>query len=130
MTRPDLIDPGAVAAQAAADPALQVFDRAVRAALRPLLTDALIEEHRRTPAGPHGRGLTAVLSYLRRSSITGKLAILALEPLGPYRIVALSGVRGVPPCWASDTVFATLDEADHGVFLMRVASVWREHADD
>ncbi len=130
MTAPDLIDPATVAASFVADPAVQVFDRAVRAGLRLLLTDALIEEHRRKPAGPHGRELSAVLTYLRRSSITGKLAILALEPFGPYRIVSLSGMRGVPPCWASDDVFATLEEADHGVFLMRIASLRQEHEDD
>jgi hypothetical protein len=41
--------------------------------LRPLITPALVEEHRRAPLGPHGDALQRVLNYLALFPIDGKL---------------------------------------------------------
>ncbi len=104
---------------------LAAFDRATRQRLAPLLTDDLIEEHRRRPVGPHGPALAMVLNYFRRAAMQDKLAVFAIRHFEDYRIVALSGRRGVLPRWASDEHYGSLDEASHAIFLMRVAAFRR-----
>ena len=44
----------------------------------------------------------------------------AVKPFAEYRIVALSGRRGVPPRAVDDQVFTSPEAALHGVFLKRV----------
>ena len=46
--------------------------------------------------------------------------LLAVKPFAEYRIVALSGRRGVPPRAVDDQVFTSEHDALHGVFLKRV----------
>lgn len=96
------------------------FDAVVRRRLRAAVTDELIAAHRRNPSGPHGDDLERLLNYFRRAAITDKYAILAVKPYAEYRIVALSGQRGVPPRAVDDKTYATPDEAQHAVFLRRV----------
>lgn len=96
------------------------FDAGLRRRLRALVTDELIAEHRASPAGPHGDALERLLGYFRRAAISDKYAILAVKPYAEYRIVALSGKRGVPPRVVDDKTYATPDEAQHAVFLRRV----------
>lgn len=96
------------------------FDAVVRQRLRARVTDELIAEHRRNPSGPHGDDLERLLNYFRRAAINDKYAILAVKPFAEYRIVALSGRRGVPPRAVDDKTYATTDEAQHAVFLRRV----------
>lgn len=122
-TLPPLLRPEDIPFREAKDPAASVFDEALRRHLRGILSQELVDEHRRNPFGPHGPALTAVLAYFRTSPIAGKLAILSLDAIGPYRLVALSGVRGSPPTWAADDVHATLGEAEHAVFLMRLRTL-------
>lgn len=43
-----------------------------------------------------------------------------MEPFKAYRIVALSGHRGVAPRLVEDKIYPTQEEAYHGVFLRRV----------
>ena len=45
---------------------------------------------------------------------------MAVEPFKAYRIVALSGQRGVAPRIVEDKTYASQEEAYHGVFLRRV----------
>lgn len=96
------------------------FDKTVRDHLKPLVTDELIAEHRRNPAGPHGDALERLLNYFRRAAVSDKYAILTIRPFAEYRIVALSGRRGVPPRVVDDQTHATPDAAQHAVFLKRV----------
>lgn len=102
------------------DVASDLFEKALRRSLRPLVTADIIKEHQQKPFGPHSRDLAAVLNYFRSSAIVGKLAILALDALGPYRIVTLSGSRGVAPTWATEETYDTVAQAEHAVFLMRI----------
>lgn len=99
---------------------LRRFDARVRENLKRLITDALIEEHRTTFGKPRSDALERVLTYFRSAAAADKYAVLAVKPFAEYRIVALSGRRGVPPRAVDDQVFATPEEALHGVFLKRV----------
>ncbi|MCA3131912.1 MAG: branched-chain amino acid ABC transporter permease [Rhodocyclaceae bacterium] len=95
-------------------------DKLIRDYLRTLVTDELIEEHRRKPLGQHSEALERVLNYFRRGPVPDKYAVMAIKPFEAYRVVALAGRRGVPPRLVDDRVYPTLEEAYHAVFLRRV----------
>ena len=99
---------------------LRRFDARLRADLKRSITDALIEEHRATFGKRRSDALERVLTYFRGAAVADKYAVLAVKPFAEYRIVALSGRRGVPPRAVDDQVFTTPDDALHGVFLKRV----------
>lgn len=99
------------------------FDAKMREKLRGLITDDLISEHERNPLGFHGHhspDLQFVLNYFRRTPQAGKYIIVTTVPWQEYRIGVLSGARGTPPEVREEPVFATEEEAIHGVFLARV----------
>jgi len=96
------------------------FETVQRDFLRTLVTPEIIEEHRQSPQGQHSEALERLLIYFRRRPQVGKYAIAAVEPFKAYRIVALSGHRGVPPRMVEDKTYASQTEAYHGVFLRRV----------
>ena len=105
------------------DRQLQVYadwDAKQRERIRALITDELIEEHRRKPLGQHSDALERVLNYFRRQPQPGKYIVVATKPWEEYRIGVLSGVRGTPASILDDETFATEEEAMHGVFLRRV----------
>ena len=99
------------------------FDARLRAELKALITDALIEEHRTSASKRRSDALERVLTYFRRAAVADKYAVLAVRPFAEYRIVALSGRRGVPPRVVDDQVFTTPEAALHGVFLKRVGDL-------
>ncbi len=96
------------------------FDHNQRAHLKSLITDDLIAEHRRNPTGLHSEELERVMLYFRKAELAGKYCVYAVKPFAKYRIVALSGLPGVPPRVVDDRVYPTVDEAYHAVFLRRV----------
>jgi len=96
------------------------FDARLRAELKKLITEDLIKEHRATFGQRRSDALERVLTYFRSVAVTDKYAILAVKPFAEYRIVALSGRRGVPPRTVDDQVFTSEHDALHGVFLKRV----------
>lgn len=100
--------------------AVRRFDARVKQELRGLISDALIEEHRATEGQRRSDALERVLTFFRSAAVADKYAILAVRPFAEYRIVALSGRRGIPPRVVDDQVFATPEAARHGVFLKRV----------
>lgn len=100
--------------------ALRRFDKRSRDYLKSLVTDAVIEEHRRKPQGQHSPALDRLLNYFRRAGIVDKYAVLCVKPFAEYRLIALSGRRGVPPRLVDDRSYATPDEAYHAVFVKRV----------
>ena len=107
----------------AVDRQLQVYadwDAKQRERIRALITDELIEEHRRKPLGQHSDALERVLNYFRRQPQPGKYIVVATRPWEEYRIGVLSGVRGTPASILDGETFATEEEAMHGVFLRRV----------
>lgn len=99
---------------------LRHFDKQVRDYLKTLVTDEVIDEHRRQPYGQHTPALDRLLNYFRRGPIDDKYAVLCIKPWAEYRLVALSGRRGIPPRQVDDKVYATPQEAAHAVFLKRV----------
>lgn len=96
------------------------FDKARRDELKLLVTPEVIEEHRRDPSGVrHSDALMRLLVHFRSASIVDKYALRVDEPFKRYRLIALSGVRGVPPRQVDDRVYGSLPEAFHAVFLKR-----------
>ena len=100
--------------------AAQRFDDVLRRELKALITENLIEEHRTTEGKRRSDALERVLAYFRRAAVADKYAILAEKPFERYRIVALSGRRGVPPRAADDQTYSSEEAALHAVFLKRV----------
>lgn len=96
------------------------FDKQIRDYLKSLVTDEVIEEHRQHPVGQHSEALSRLVNYFRRGPMADKYAVFTVVPLSEYRVVALSGQRGVPPRLVNDKTYATLAEAYHAVFLLRI----------
>lgn len=96
------------------------WDAKQRERIKGLVTDVLVEEHRRRPLGPHSDDLMRVLQYFRRQPQPGKYIIVATRPWQEYRIGVLSGVRGEPAAILESETFTTEEAAMHGVFLRRV----------
>ena len=99
---------------------LRRFDASQRTTLQALVTDELIEEHRGNPTGLHSADLERVLLYFRKSPLEGKYAVYCIEVFKAYRIVALSGMPGVPPRLVDDRTYTSVDDAYHAVFLRRI----------
>jgi branched-chain amino acid transport system permease protein len=96
------------------------FDKMQRDYLKTLVSPEVIEEHRQSPQGQHSETLQRLLIYFRTRPQVDKYAIAVVELFKAYRIVALSGQRGVPPRVVEDMVYPNQNEAFHGVFLRRV----------
>ncbi|MBJ3778068.1 hypothetical protein [Acuticoccus mangrovi] len=124
VINPGVVDPGVLARAAdRQEGAIVAFNAAMRGHVLALIDDRLIAEHRDHPFGPHGAALQSVLNHFRSAGIEKKLAILALTPFQAYILVALSGVRGVLPTRVTEEVFATTQDAEHAIFLRRVAAL-------
>ena len=89
-------------------------------AIKALITDELIEEHRRKPLGQHSDALERVLNYFRRAPQAHKYIGVCTRPWTEWRIGVLSGVRGVPPTTLEDERFTSEETLHHGIFLRRV----------
>lgn len=96
------------------------FDKMQRDFLKRLITPEIIEEHQQKPLGQHSEALERVLTYFRRQPQLDKYAITVIEPFKAYRLVALSGVRGVAPRLVEDKTYTSPNEAYHALFLRRV----------
>ncbi|MRX37391.1 branched-chain amino acid ABC transporter permease [Aminobacter sp. MDW-2] len=96
------------------------FDKIQREYLKTLVSPEVIDEHRRSPSGQHSEALERLLIYFRGQPQVDKYAITTVDPFKSYRIVALSGQRGVAPRVVEDKIYHTPEEAFHGVFLRRV----------
>lgn len=99
-----------------------MFDRMTRSYLLTVLSDDLIEEHRRSPAGHHSEPLTRLLAWCQRRPLQQQYAVKA-EADGTYRIVSMTGRCGVPPVYVGDARFASLDQARHGVLLRHISDL-------
>lgn len=96
------------------------WDAKQRQRIAALITDDLIEEHRRKPLGQHSDTLERVLQYFRRQPQAGKYVGVMTVPWKKYRIGVLPGVRGQSAEILDDEVFATEEAVLHGIFLRRV----------
>ena len=96
------------------------FDAKQREYLKTLVCDELISEHRAKPLGQHSEPLGRLLHYFRHAPLAGKYVIKRELRFGTFRILALSGVRGVPPTPVDDEAHETVEDAYHALFLKRV----------
>jgi hypothetical protein len=99
----------------------EYFNRRRSVEIRDLLTEEVIAEHKANPLGYrkfHSPALQRVLNYFRMQSILGKYVVYASEPWREYRIAAVTE-RGQPPTILDEQVFASEEEAMHGVFMQR-----------
>jgi hypothetical protein len=100
---------------------LQVERHILEVEIKPRVTPAIIEEHRNRPIGKHSDDLERVLIYLRKHHLEmeGKYILVCTKPHEEYRIGRLTGRPG-PPGLLPET-YADRDEAEHAVFLKRLA---------
>ncbi|MBC8196042.1 MAG: branched-chain amino acid ABC transporter permease [Acidimicrobiia bacterium] len=96
------------------------FNDRYRWQLRELVTEAVVAEHQARPVGRHSPELDRLLNYFRKGELADKYAVMTVEPFSTYRVVALSGVRGIPPREVDEKVYGSLDDAYHAVFLRRI----------
>jgi hypothetical protein len=101
---------------------LQVERHILETEVKPRVTQAIVDEHRRRPIGKHSDDLERVLIYLRKHHLEmeGKYILVCTKPHEEWRIARLSGKPGVPPELLSDS-FSDRYEAEHGLFLKRLA---------
>jgi branched-chain amino acid transport system permease protein len=99
------------------------FEKKQRDFLKTLVNPEVIEEHRLTPLGQHSEGLERLLIYFNRRPLAGKYAIITIKPFKAYRMVALSGKRGVPAKPVDDKIYASHAEAQHAVFLRNLENL-------
>jgi branched-chain amino acid transport system permease protein len=103
------------------------FDTRRRREIHALVADnpEIVDEHRTNPLGydgPHSPVLQRVQNYLRTQPIVGKYCICTSEAWLEYRI-GLIAELGAEPVVLDEPVFATEEEAMHGVFLRRLADL-------
>lgn len=118
-----------------------VDDYNTRMYILPFLKDrprreALIAAHRARPIyGPTEPGkpapidspeLARLLDKLRVVPQKGKHVIVETHPWAEYRIGILPGVRG-EPIQVTDEVYATRTEAEHAIFLKRLAALLKAY---
>lgn len=97
------------------------FNKRLRERLKRLITPELIEEHRSDPLGHHSDALARVLNYFRRGEMADKYVVHRMVPAEErFRILAVSGERGMPPRVVDDREYTNIKEAYHAVFLLRV----------
>ncbi|MFM8532993.1 MAG: hypothetical protein ACKOEC_05305 [Acidimicrobiia bacterium] len=99
-----------------------MWDRMTRTYLRSVISDDLIAEYRQKPLGHHSEPLARLLAWCQRRPLAEQYAIRA-EADGTYRIVSMTGRRGVPPAYVSEARYASLEEARHGVLLQHISDL-------
>ena len=95
------------------------YDKRSRDHLKTLVSPEVLEEHRLKPHGQHSDPLMRLLAYFRFTAVEDKYALRCDEPFRSYRLIALSGRRGVPPRVVDDKTYPSLDAAYHAVFVKR-----------
>lgn len=87
-----------------------------------LISDDVVAEHRDQPIGQHGDRLARLLTHLRTMPGLVRLAILAM-PDGTFALGATGSDRGRSPVPIDDRRFATIDAAEHAVFVARIEAL-------
>ena len=93
--------------------------------IRALITDELIEEHRRSPRGHHSDALDRVLRFFRVAPIPGKEIVIESVPFETYHVGVMTGVPGRPAEVLPET-YGSYEETLHAIFLRRVARLREE----
>ena len=100
-----------------------LFTDKLKKRLRVLITEDLIEEHRRKPLGQHDDALERVLNYFRTPP---RYALYSSKPCREYRVIKLPIVGGRPPHPVDDEIYTDENEAMHAVFLKHVEDLLKE----
>jgi hypothetical protein len=98
------------------------FDRMTRRYLRSVLSQELIDEHRRGDLGHVSEPLARMLAWCQRRPFGEQYAVRAL-PDGTFRLIRFAGRRGQPPSYVGDENYATLQAARHGAFLRHISDL-------
>ena len=102
--------------------ALSIHDQEIlRRRVYGLVDDELLAEHRERPFGPHSPRLIEVLDFLRRNPDPEQPRYLVLDDGEGFEVGVRSSERGAPPASLEGERFATRAEAEHAVFLRRLA---------
>ena len=99
------------------------FEKHLRSQLRSWITPEILQEHALKPLGQHSDHLERILIYFRKQPLANKYVVYCEIPFAAYRIVALSGMPGVPPRLIDDKKYPSLDAAYHAVFLRRISDL-------
>lgn len=102
--------------------AREMWDRITRDYLRSVVSPELIAEHRRSPTGHHSEPLARLLAWCQRRPLSEQYALKS-EADGTFRIVSMTGRRGVAPKYIGEVRFASLEEARHGVLLQHISDL-------
>ena len=95
------------------------FNNKQREYVRKVINDDIIEEYRRQPLGRHSEPLERALAYFRRLPISQQYA-LKQERDGTYRMISMSGKKGVPPSYVGNETFKTLHDGYFGIFMRQI----------
>jgi hypothetical protein len=90
--------------------------------IRPLVTDALVAEHRERPLGPHSPALRAVMNFVRSYPARNRPRYVLLREHDPDRwgLGALPGEPGGEIRPMGGERYETRGAAEHGAFLQRL----------
>lgn len=97
----------------------EYFHGKQRQYLRTLVSDDIVEEHRRNPRGQHSEPLERLLMYMRQSDLA-RYVVRRDAISGKFRVGCLTGQRSSPLELVDEAEYATADEAYHAVFLRRL----------
>ena len=95
------------------------YDDMQKRFLRQVVSQEVIDEHRRNPLGQHSEPLARLLHFFRTQPLSRQYAVRR-EGANSLRIVALSGQRGVAPRTVDEQRFEKVEDAYHAIFLMQI----------
>ncbi len=96
------------------------FDKKQCEFLKTLVCNEVIQEHKNNSHGQHSEPLSRLLHFFSSAPQENKYAISHGKNNHSFKIIAFSGVRGVPPHVVENKEFKTIEDAYHGVFLKRI----------
>jgi hypothetical protein len=100
---------------------LSIQDQAIRERLSGMVTVELVAEHRARPFGPHSPPLGEVLDFVRRNPALDLPRYVVLQEGEVFGVGVRPAERGAAVPRAGGEAFATRGEAEHAVFLRRLA---------
>ena len=103
----------------------QHFTRRRADAIRALITDELVEEHRRSPRGHHSDALDRVLRFFRVAPIPGKEIVIESVPFATYHVGVMTGIPG-RSAQVLPEAYASYEETLHAIFVRRIARLREE----
>jgi len=98
------------------------FTEELKAQMRPLISEDLIEEHRRQPLGQHSDTLMRLLNMFRRAPV---YALYSRTPCREFQVIRLPVTEGSEPTPIDDIVYTDQNEALHAMFLRNLEDLMR-----